>query len=394
MKATATEIGTDGSASIFQRGRQYKREPVGDSAARWLKRTANGFRSVSDHRAHRLERIYRHPERYTQVRRFPRLPPIEVSTPIKEFFDIPLTTTLPKQKIRWLVAGLIPESELILITGLPASFKSFLVGALAAAVSEGRDFLGRKTKQTAVLLLDRDNPLHIITQRLETFNISEGDRFRVWGNWVGDVPPTIGDPRIEEIARNHHLLIIFDSFVRFHAADENSAKEMAVVMAELRKLVTAGATVVVIHHSPKQNPKPSRNQKQKPTYRGSSDIYAGIDVAFSLSVDRETNPPRLTLECFKQRAIEEFTITFRPDFAHGRFEVVADSAVRESDKIIEKLKAVILAEPGLCQEEVIRQSKLRGEHRISKILNDWENIHWRVEHPRGKTKTYYPLQDS
>lgn len=391
MEQTAIHIREGGFASLFYHGRQYRRELDKNSRPRWSRRTSNGFLPVSEQRARRLERMFRHPEKLKRVQLFPRYKADESPVPIKDFFEIPLTTTLPKQKVQWLVTGLIPKSEVILITGLPASFKSFLVQALAAAVSEGCDFLGRTTKQTAVLLLDRDNPLHIITQRLEMLHISQGDHFRVWGNWVGDIPPEIGDPRLEEIAKNHHPLIIFDSFVRFHDADENSAKEMAVVMAELRKLVTAGATVIVIHHSPKQNPKASRKEKQKPSYRGSSDIYAGVDVAFSLSVNRETSPPVLTLECFKQRAIEEFTITIRPDLEHGRFEVIADTTVLESTKLTERLKALINAQPGLNQKELRKRSGI-PEEKLRRILNAGENIHWRCERSNRKEKSYYLLQ--
>jgi hypothetical protein len=391
MDQIALERRSDGSVSIFDgRGRQFKRVVGSDGGHRWLKRTADEFRPVSGHRARRLERIYRHPKKVKPVQRCPRLPHIEISTPIKDFFEIPLTTTLPKQKIQWLVDGLIPESELVLITGLPASYKSFLVEALAAAVSQGGEFLGRTTKRTAVLLLDRDNPLHIITQRLETLNISEGPRLRIWANWVGDPPPTIGDPRLEEMAMKYHLLIIFDSFVRFHDADENSAKEMAIVMAALRRLATLGATVIVLHHSAKQNTKPGGNQKQRPSYRGSSDIYAGVDVAFNLSVDRKTNPPTLTLECFKQRAIEEFTITIRPDFGHGRFEVISDSTVQQSEQDAENLKVLIHAKPGRNQEQLTKLSGL-PEHRASRVLNSGINVHWKVKRPGGKTKTYYSL---
>jgi hypothetical protein len=217
-------------------------------------------------------------------------------------------------------------------------------------------------------------------------NMSESGYLRVWGNWADEPPPGIDDPRLEEFARDHHLLIIFDSLVRFHDADENSIKEMAAIMAKLRKLVTAGATVIVLHHSPKSEPRKNK-------YRGASDIHAGVDVAFNLSVDRKTNPPTLTFECFKHRGMEEFTLTIRPDFEQGRFELVADSSAQKSDETIDKLKALIREEPGLCQEDLIDRSGL-PEHKVRKILNDGKSIHWIVDRPDRKTKTYFPRKDS
>ncbi len=77
-----------------------------------------------------------------------------------------------------------------------------------------------------------------------------------------------------EFARQEPVLIV-DSMIRFHTADENSATQMAPVMADLRQLATAGATVVVLHHH--------KSKSETSSYRGSSDIVAGADVAFALA---------------------------------------------------------------------------------------------------------------
>jgi hypothetical protein len=312
MEKPLIDIREGGFASIFLKGRQYKRQPAPESGFCWQLRTGDALEPVSKSRKQLLEWIYENPDAGEKVHRFPRLHKNKTPVPIMSFFDIPLTADLPMQKTQWLFDRLFPKAELILITGLPGSYKSLLVEYLAAAVSEGRDFLGRKTRRTKVLILDRDNPSHIITQRREMLNMSESGYLRIWGNWADEPPPNIDDPRLEEFAREHNLLIIFDSLVRFHDADENSIKEMAAVMAKLRKLVTAGATVIVLHHSPKSEPRKNK-------YRGASDIHASVDVAFNLSVNRKTNPPTLTFECFKHRGMEEFTLTIRPDFEHWGF---------------------------------------------------------------------------
>jgi AAA domain len=386
MEKPLIDIHDGGLATIFWHGNEYKRVPDGESGFGWRKQTEDGPKSVGKSKKRLFDWTYKNPEAAEKLRRFPRLPKNKTSVPIMSFFDIPLTTDLPMQKTQWLVDRLIPEAELILITGLPGSYKSLLVEYLAAVVSEGKGFLGRTTRRTRVLILDRDNPSHIIAQRREMLNMSESGYLRIWGNWAEETPPGIDDPRLEEFARDHHLLIIFDSLVRFHDADENSIKEMAAIMAKLRKLVTAGATVIVLHHSPK-------SEHRKIKYRGASDIHAGVDVAFNLSVVRKTNPPTLTFECFKHRGMEEFTLTIRPDFQHGRFELVSDSSAQKSDATINKLKALIREEPGLCQEDLIVRSGL-PEHKARDILNDWEHKLWKVEHPDRKKKTYFPLKDS
>ena len=61
MNDTAIEIRPDGFASLTRHGRLYKREPGSDRSHKWLKRTPNGWRAVSERRARRLERVYHHP---------------------------------------------------------------------------------------------------------------------------------------------------------------------------------------------------------------------------------------------------------------------------------------------------------------------------------------------
>jgi hypothetical protein len=73
MSETAIQIRADGTVEICRDGRQYLRV-LGDAGEpRWLKRTWRGLRPVSESRARRLERIYRHPETAKAFRRRPRL---------------------------------------------------------------------------------------------------------------------------------------------------------------------------------------------------------------------------------------------------------------------------------------------------------------------------------
>lgn len=77
MTEMAIEIKEDGSASLFclqgHYRRQYRRLLGRDGSYRWVKRTANGFTPISERRARRLERKFRHPETAKTPQRFPRL---------------------------------------------------------------------------------------------------------------------------------------------------------------------------------------------------------------------------------------------------------------------------------------------------------------------------------
>src|SRR6185437_2861580 len=101
-----------------------------------------------------------------------------------------------------------------------------------------------------VLYLDRENPPSVIRDRSKLLDLNS-DFFHIWGHWWEHDPPKIDDPRLIKIARRSRPLIVFDSFVRFHSADENSAKQMAEVLRRLRRLADAGATILILHHQPK-----------------------------------------------------------------------------------------------------------------------------------------------
>jgi hypothetical protein len=73
----------DGSFSIFHHGRPYRREPNTDAEPRWSRRNSNGWRTVSAHRARRLEQIFQCRDALKLVLRFPRLKSaMEIGQPV------------------------------------------------------------------------------------------------------------------------------------------------------------------------------------------------------------------------------------------------------------------------------------------------------------------------
>jgi hypothetical protein len=184
-----------------------------------------------------------------------------------------------------------------------------------------------------------------------------------------------------EMARERRPLLIFDSLIRFHNADENSATEMAEVMQSLRALANAGATVVALHHKPKA---------EGAHYRGSSDIAGGVDTAFSVSRDRQAGI--LKLECFKSRFLEEFSITLRPDLTGaGDFVVTeAPEATAERD-YAEKLAQTIRANPGQTQGDVVSESGV-PKGRARAMLEQFDGQLWRSEKGAHNAKRFFPLE--
>jgi hypothetical protein len=228
-----------------------------------------------------------------------------------------------------------------------------------------------------VLYLDRENPLELIRERLNILCGGPG-AFKPWGTWCADGPPMLGDPRLLKFARLG-CLIIFDSLIRFHDADENSASEMRIVMGHLRSLASAGATVVALHH---------RGKSESSNYRGSTDILGAVDVGFKLS--RTDDLLELSTVGVKNRVGPDVRVTIRPDFATGQFPVVESPALVTTRHEMEKLGNVIRENPGLSANKIIERSGM-SRQRVFGLLQRGNGSAWKRENGPQKSHLYYPI---
>jgi hypothetical protein len=298
----------------------------------------------------------------------------ELDESITRIEDIPDPFACPSDEIGWVVQGLIPARGITIIAGEAGAGKTWLALALARALTFGDDFLGRRTLSSQVLYLDRENPLSLVRDRLRVL-FGGASEFRPWGLWCPDEPPMIGDARLQEFARRGPVMIV-DSMIRFHKADENSATQMESVMASLRELATAGASIVVLHH---------KSKSETSSYRGSSDIVAGADAAFSLA-KREG---MLELRTIKNRFAAETTIRVQPDFAAGTF-VPLNSPDLECGSV-DRLADIIRSSPGLTQNEIIEQAGIQRRRAIE-LLRRYEASKWNRQKGANRSLRYFPIQ--
>jgi hypothetical protein len=299
---------------------------------------------------------------------------------IESWQQIPVLAALPKAHVAWVVDRLIPEDSLVLMAGAPGSYKTWLSLVLAREVATGGLFLGRKCRQREVVIFDRENPLALICERRDLLGMSTDETIRIWGSWERNPPPSIGDPRLLRIARERKPLIIVDSFIRFHNADENSATEMAPVMADLRALANAGASVVLLHH---------RTKADSSYYRGSSDILGGVDVA--LSISRDKNSGIISIECFKTRFTDEFELSLLPELAEKQDFVVVDSTEAERERVdVDKLAALMEERPKINQSDILAE-KLMPVKRCLALLQKYVGSRWTVEPGPRNSRQYTAL---
>jgi archaellum biogenesis ATPase FlaH len=206
---------------------------------------------------------------------------------------------------------------------------------------------------------------------------------RYWGGWLHDSAPGIGDFRLLQAARERHPLIIFDSLIRFHSADENSATEMAAAMQDLRALANAGATVILLHH---------RAKSETSRYRGSSDIAGGVDLAISVSRDRSAGI--IKLDCFKSRFSEEFSMTLRPELHdRGDFVVTDNPEAAPAPTIAEQLWEAIQSTPGKSQSELVEATELPFNKTLA-TLEEFDGKLWRSERGPRNTRRFFPMDSA
>jgi replicative DNA helicase len=287
---------------------------------------------------------------------------------IQRLEDVPEIGSLEAGSVSYIVRDLIPTGSVVLLAGTPGIGKSSVALNLAITCAMGAEFLGHRCRWIKCLYLDKENALPLVQQRMSLYADCSLPELKIWGGWVLDEPPMVGDPRLVQWAAEHRPLIIFDSLLRFHDADENSASEMRGVMKHLRRLAEVGATVLVLHH---------RSKSDNSKYRGSSDIVAAVDIAFSL----EEKDGLLELHCFKSRYGPEQSLRFHADFAKGIFEIAEEKADKKEAEELEVICKFIGDNPGATQRQVCAAAQRNGisKKRTIDLLRQGMDYRWRVE---------------
>lgn len=209
-----------------------------------------------------------------------------------------LTMNFPKNL--WTVEKLIPTQGISIIASVPGSFKTWLILLMARCIASGEKFLGEfQCQQANVLIVDEENALSMLRNRSELLDLKEDLPIHIShqsGVLVSD------DGCVDEIIKfcleNNIKVIFFDSLVRIHEAEENSASEISRVFRNIKKFCQKGMTVVLTHHERKEKGASARTR-----LRGSSDILAAVDCLIAIS--RKGEEKKLVVEQPKMRIDEE-----------------------------------------------------------------------------------------
>lgn len=279
----------------------------------------------------------------------------------------------------WLVENLIPSKCITILSGAPASYKTWLLLQMAIKIAQGEKFLGQfKCEKAGVLIINEEDHLRLIQERLNKLGAEEDLSINVISQENFAV---LEDKDLEEIikvceAKDANVIFI-DSLVRISDNDENDAKQMSKVFRNIRKFCQAGKTVVLTHHERKEGFVKSSAQAR---LRGSSDIPASIDSHLAIQRDKK-DKTKLRFEQAKNRFSQEIEpILIRVVTADEKVDFNIEDGVfdeKEEDvreAIIEILKES--TETGLLTKEVAEKVKILvsvSAKKVAEILKDMTN---------------------
>lgn len=189
----------------------------------------------------------------------------------------------PGQQHEWLIKNLITRGELAMLAGPSQSGKSFLAIDLAMSIARGLPWFGRKVMQGGVVYQAGESAKGVRRRRLPAYRQHYGLRsaknvpFVMLSNPVNLYASD--DQTNDLIAEILHWkqqfapipleLTVIDTYAAATpGADENSAKDMTVVLARCQRISTAtGSAVLLVHHMNAAGEKP----------RGHTSIFANLD---------------------------------------------------------------------------------------------------------------------
>ena len=183
--------------------------------------------------------------------------------------------SMPYQPLPFIIDGLIPDKAITALTAASGIGKSLVMQYLIPRVSRGEKIFDRfETQKTNVAVIDQEMNIHEMRDRIQSVSpFSASVFYMTEQTWHIDDPSDYENLK-KDIVVKEIGLVVFDTFIMAHQADENSSKEMAPINALMLKLIKeTGIAILFLHHNRKQMKGEMVSQDSS---RGSSEIIAKV----------------------------------------------------------------------------------------------------------------------
>lgn len=289
--------------------------------------------------------------------------------------------------VEYIIPGLAPEKTIITLSGKQGLGKSFLAQKIGNRISQGHPFLGLPTKKVPVYYIDFENPLAMLADRTRILGSSP---MKLW-HLSDSIPP----PRLDS---NDWVLfkslfpgvLIIDTLRSCQLLDDNSSRDMALVMGRLKELREIGFTIILLHHTQKADDR---------KYKGSSAIVDLCDHALGLErvrevgsdavVDNDEADLPLRLGTREKTRFEPFSIFLKFDPSRG-FSL----ANNPDDELLSNLQD-ILGDNEFNQTEFFKLAKEElsiNRKKFLRLLKKGEGKFWMKSRlPKGRAMVYCPF---
>lgn len=242
--------------------------------------------------------------------------------------------------VNFLIEDLLPEKGINMIQGHPDSHKSWLAFYFIYCLTTGTLVFGSKSVvQVNVLLINVDDYISEILKRLKLLGLKNDDiaKLHIWTKNNFDILKS-GRAIKEFILKNKIKLVVFDTFLDIHTADENNSQEINKVI-KILKNIASHSSVLLIHHINKDGGNTLLSS------RGSGAIAGSLITSLGLQYYEKDDIVQIKqLKNKLQKRIMPFSVRFVDEGGQSKFTVV------------ESKKAIPLEEVSDAIEEEINKT--------------------------------------
>lgn len=292
--------------------------------------------------------------------------------------------------VTFIVDKLIPEQSISLFYAKGGSGKSTVATQIVAAVVSGTPFMGLVTLKRPVVVIDYENPLAVLRKRVLAVEGAGNVYF-----WTGsENPPQLNKQDWLELkdlitTLDKPLIVIDTLSSACSGLDILNNGDYSPVMQKIVELRNMGATIVLLHHTPKQD---------ETKYIGASCIYNQVDHVLAMypiksagdekEVTDEDEAKVYRLGTKDKTRFEHFAMHIEFDEDKGAFVIAADP-----DKdILDRLQKLISEQRDINQSGIINQiGAVASKDKLKRLLKHNEGRLWTVKKGEHNAKIYSPI---